>query len=59
MAIADTYTDEDWAIVLNTLAPSRAAQQISSCPPEDRRRLLRLVDSDRRADVEAFLVVTT
>lgn len=59
MAIADTYTDKDWAIVLNALAPSRAAQQISFRPPEDRRRLLGLVDPDRRADVEAFLAVTT
>lgn len=59
MAIADTYTDEDWARVLNTLEPSRAAQQISFRPPEDRRRLLGLVNSDCRTGVAAFLAVTT
>ena len=29
VAIADTCTDADWAIILNTLASSRAAQKIS------------------------------
>ena len=56
--IADTYTDEDWRTLLNTLTPPRAAQYISSRPPEDRRRLLERVDPDRRVEVEGFLAVT-
>ncbi len=54
-AIADSYTEDDWRHVLNTLSPDRAAMSISSRPFEDRRRLLMLIDPDRRAEVERHL----
>lgn len=54
-AIADSYTEDDWRYVLNTLSPDRAAVSISSRPLEDRRRLLMLIDPDRRAEVERHL----
>ena len=57
-AIADTYTDDDWHQLLNRLSPSRAAKQIASRPREDRRRLLGLIEPERRANVELLLPVT-
>ena len=57
-AVADTYTDDDWRQLLNTLSPSRAAKQIASRPREDRGKLLGLLASERRADVERLLPVT-
>ena len=54
-AIADSYTEDDWRHVLNTLSPDRAAMGISSRPFEDRRWLLLLIDPDRRAEVERHL----
>lgn len=54
-AVADSYTEDDWRHVLNTLSPERAAMDISSRPSEDRQRLLLLVDPDRRAEVERHL----
>ncbi|MDE0121301.1 MAG: hypothetical protein OXS33_06160 [bacterium] len=56
-AIADSYTDEDWKFLLNTLSPSQAAHQISHRPPEDRERLLRFIESERRAEVQSLLIV--
>ena len=55
-AIADGYADEDWRRVLNSLNPSRAARDIACRPPEDRRRLLMLIDRHRRGEVERLLV---
>ena len=57
-AVADAYTDNDWRYLLNKLPPSRAAEQIATRPTEDRRKLLELIDSERRADVERRLTVT-
>ncbi|MDE0120564.1 MAG: hypothetical protein OXS33_02390 [bacterium] len=54
-AIADSYSEDDWRHVLNTLSPDRAARSISSRPFEDRRRLLMLIEPDRRAEVERHL----
>lgn len=54
-AIADSYTEDDWRYVLNTLSPDRAAVSISSRPLKDRRGLLMLIDPDRRAEVERCL----
>ena len=55
--IADSYTDEDWKFLLNTLSPSQAARQITCRPPGDRDRLLGLVDPERRADVKGLLIL--
>ena len=54
-AVADSYTEDDWRYVLNTLSPDRAAMDISSRPFEDRKRLLSLIDPDRRAEVDRQL----
>lgn len=54
-AIADSFTEDEWRTVLNTLSPDRAAMDISTRPPEDRPRLLMLIDPDRRAEVERCL----
>ena len=55
-AIADAYTDDDWRYFLNVLDPERAARQIASRPPEVRDHLVSLLDPERRAEVESFLV---
>lgn len=55
--IADSYTEDDWPFVLNTLSPDREAVGISSRPFEDCRRLLTLYRPDRRAEVERHLAV--
>lgn len=55
-AVADSYTDDDWRYFLNVLDPERAARQITSRPPEDRDHLLSLLEPDRRAAVETYLV---
>ena len=55
--IADSYADEDWKFLLNTLSPSQVARQITCRSPGDRDRLLGLVDPERRADVKALLIV--
>ena len=56
--IADTFTDDQWRRVLNSVPQSRAADKISRRPVEDRPHLLSLVDADRRAEVEALLTAT-
>ena len=56
-AIADTFTENEWATLLNRLATDRAARQIAQRPVEERRYLLSLISPDRRAGVEAQLPV--
>ena len=53
--IADSFTEDDWRYVLNTLSPDRAAMDISTRPLDDRQWLLMLIDPDRRAEVERRL----
>ena len=53
--IADSFTEDDWRYVLNTLSPDRAAMDISTRPLDDRQWLLMLIDSDHRAEVERRL----
>lgn len=55
VAIADSYTEEDWRYVLNTLSPERAATKIARRPVEDRARLLSLVTHSRRTEIERRL----
>ena len=54
-ALADTYTDEDWRHVLNTLSPTRTAHQIACRPLEYRDHLLTLIDPARREAVQSAL----
>ena len=54
-AMADTFTDEDWATLLNGLSVDRAARQISRRPVEDHQQLLDLLSPDRRTIVEGCL----
>ena len=51
----DTYTDEDWRLLLDKLDPDQAAGVISHRSVEDRRRLLMLIPPGRRAEVRRFL----
>ncbi len=51
----DTFSDEDWRLLLGTLHPDQAAGVISHRPVEDRQWLLMLIPSDRRAEVRRFL----
>lgn len=57
-AIADTFTEHDWATLLNRLSTDRAARQIARRPVEERQHLLGLLNPERRATVEAHLAVT-
>ncbi|MCY4369089.1 MAG: hypothetical protein OXF41_06625 [bacterium] len=57
-AIADTFSEHDWATLLNRLSADRAAQQIAQRPAEEREVLLSLLGTERRTDVEAHLPVT-
>lgn len=54
--IADTYTDDDWRYVLNTLSPQRAARFISDRPSDEYKHLLSLLNTEQRASVEPYLV---
>lgn len=58
-AIADSFTEDDWRYVLNTLSPDRSAFDLSTRPPEDRERLLALIEPDRRSEVERCLAALT
>lgn len=51
----DTYTEDDWRRLLNKLYPDQAAGVISHRPFEDHQRLLMLIQSNRRAEVEQSL----
>ena len=53
--IADSFTEDDWRYVLNTLSPDRVAMDISTRPLDDRQWWLMLIDPDRRAEVERRL----
>ena len=55
-AVADSYSEDDWRFVLNTLSPDRAAVDISTRPIGDRQRLLGLIEPSRRVEVERHLV---
>ena len=57
-AIADTFTEHDWAALLNRLSTDRAARQIARRPAEERQYLLGLLSPERRATVEAHLPAT-
>ena len=54
--IADTYTDDDWRYVLNTLSPQRAARFIADRPSDEYQHLLSLLNAEQRASVEPYLV---
>lgn len=54
-AYFDTYTDEEWRVLLGKLQADQAAGVISHRSAEDRRRLLMLIPPDRRAEVRRFL----
>lgn len=51
----DAYTEDEWHYVLNALRPDRAATYILSRPPEDRPKLLLLIEPSRRAAVDRRL----
>ena len=54
-AYFDSYTDEEWRMLLNKLYPDQAAGVISHRPREDRRSLLMLIHPDGRTEVERLL----
>ena len=56
-AISDTFTDQDWTVLLNRLSADRAARQIARRPAEERPFLLSLISPERRTRVEAHLPV--